>query len=231
MRICLLVLLSCLIELSTIPAHANNLRGSQAPEIHSSTVAPELLERLRERCANRGFMNTPLHSSLDDCRKAVEDPHFSAPALEYCLAKRTYTEMRGCLTIIRGRDFPVQYLQACERAGHRGAQAYQDCLSFLANSSSTYDQEAFQLCLERGMVARFREAVGCLNAIRDRQVNTQSLRRLCVTELSSMGDNFADCVNRTAETFPLSPYCAPPTSGGASVGAPARPRSPTRSTP
>lgn len=231
MRIFLLVLFSCLLNLSLSSAHANNLRGSQAPEIRTSAVAPELIERLRQRCADRGFMNTPIHSSFDECRKALEEPNFASAALEYCLAKRTYTEMRGCLTIIRGRDFPVQYLQACERAGHRGAQAYQDCLSFLANSSSTFDQEAFQLCLERGMVARFREAVGCLNAIRDRQVNTQSLRRLCVTELSSMGDNFGDCVNRTAETFPLSPYCTPPVSGGASAGAPARALSPTRSTP
>jgi hypothetical protein len=230
MRIWILVLVGCLTELSSIPAHANNLRGSQAPEIRSGTVAPELIERLRQRCADRGFMNMPIHSSFDECRKALEEPNFASAALEYCLAKQTYMELRGCLPIIRGRVFPVQYLQACERAGHRGAQAYQDCLSFLANSSSTFDQEAFQLCLERGMVARFREAVGCLNAIRDRQVNTQSLRRSCVTELSSKG-NFADCVNRTAEAFPLSPYCAPPTTGGASAGAPARSLSPTRSTP
>ncbi len=223
-----LILMSSVHNLGLVSAHAYNLRGSQAPELRSGSATPEQLEILRARCADRGILNAPLHSVFDDCRKAIEDPSFSSAALDYCMAKRSYTELRSCLPIIRGRDFPVQYLQACERAGNRGQQAYQDCLSFLANSKSTYDQEAFQLCLERGMFARFREAVGCLNAIRDRQVNAQSLRRLCVTELSTMGDNFNDCINRTSETFPLSPYCALPT---ASASPGARETTPSRTAP
>lgn len=220
----------CLLTLQQPTAHASELRGSQAPVLRSGSASPEQLERLRARCADRGILNAPIHSAFDDCRKALEDPRFSSAALEYCLSKRSYTELRGCLPIIRGRDFPIQYIQACERAGQRGQQAYVDCLSFLANSNSTFDQEAFQLCLERGMIARFREAVGCLNAIRDRQVNTQNLRRLCVTELSTMGDNFNDCVNRTSETFPLSPYCAPPAGSSSPSGTP-RSTTPGRTSP
>jgi hypothetical protein len=226
-RSILISVLFCLaFGLAASVSHANNLPGSQAPTISTTLLSPDEIDRIKARCDERSILNRPLHSSFDKCKKAFERPLFNSTVLNHCMEKRTANEFAECLAGSSGRDYPYSYLKACSRAGNASGEAFGECLNYLAKTPSSFDQESFQLCLERGMTSRFKEALTCLNSIRDRQANVQLLRNNCVSGHSAFGERFEECVARVSEDFQLSAYCSPRASGGAADGRPASPPNP-----
>lgn len=167
-----------IVSFSFFPIFSNaDLVAGNAPILQTSTLSETMKNRHSNACDNISWMTLMRKST---CMAAIEK--VTDTTYEYCSSGKPNPpppeEIVKCLKDASGRDYPMDYLKACGKAVGSSATMRKECLDYLANSKSVYDNEVFALCVQRSG-NNFRETRSCLNAIRDRQVNTRKILEEC----------------------------------------------------
>ena len=187
-------------------AQASDITGAQAPLLEKTQLDAKSQEALKKRCDETGIMTIP---NRRNCDRIVAEAKLSQAAFDRCYQKNEAVGyFLECIRKSQGRDFPLSYLTACSKARGKDSSQPQVCEEYLANTDASFDEEAFKFCVEAHGGA-FEKSKSCLNAVRDRQVDVQNLKRTCIENLS-MSERFNDCVNRATDKAVSLKSCAKP---------------------
>ncbi|WP_374073337.1 hypothetical protein [Bdellovibrio bacteriovorus] len=191
-----------LISFASVMANANELIGSQAPEIKAHQLDQKSLAILKEKCANTGMLTIPNRS---ECTREVDAAVLTQESFDYCQGKERLSDFISCIENLSGRDYPHSYVEACKKVRDSNLTSIKMCHEYLAQTESSFDSEAFHFCLASNE-GKFHYAKPCINAIRDRKVDAQKLKRECIDE-RAMGESFNDCVFRLTDKAPSVASC------------------------
>jgi len=175
--------------------YANEIVGSQARALTANELDSTSLATLQNKCAKAGLVTIP---NKTVCKGVIDKALLTQSSFDYC--ERKNPEMGwfvSCVENLSGFDYPLSYLEACKKVREGFRSSTKECLQYLAQIEGNFDSEAFQFCIEANE-GKLGYAKPCLNAIRDRKVDAQKLRRECVDE-RSMGERFNDCVVRLTD--------------------------------
>lgn len=199
--------LTVLFSFFSIATFANEIVGSQAPVLTKTQVSAESLAYLQKRCAAETGVLTLTKKSV--CDKVAAESLLTQTNFDYCKDRgQNISELVSCLKDLSGRAYPLEYIDVCrkvrEDSGH--LSGFKICLDYLAQTDSTFDSEGFKLCVDAND-RRIDYAKGCLNAIRDRNVDVQKLKSACVDH-RWFSEQLDTCVARETDKAPSSSACA-----------------------
>ncbi|MEK2645623.1 hypothetical protein [Bdellovibrio sp. BCCA] len=198
-----------------LSVQANEIIGGQAPEIKAHQLNESSLAELKKKCDPTGMLTMPTKAV---CNEVIGKSFLTQEAFDYCQGKGNLGEFVECVKNLSGRDYPFTYVEACKKVHENNLSSVKKCLDYLAQVESSFDSEGFKFCLEAND-ERLHYAKPCINAIRDRQVDVQKIKRACIDE-RSMGEKFDDCVFRLTDKAPSVASCVKKT--------PTSPSAPTR---
>lgn len=188
---------------TSVVVSANEIVGSQAPEIKTHQLDQKSLAILTEKCADTGMLTIP---NRNECNRIVEASLLTQSSFEYCQDKTRLSDFVDCIENLSGRDYPHSYIEACKKVRDSNLTSVKMCLEYLAQTESSFDSEGFHFCVHSNE-GKFHYAKPCINAIRDRKVDAQKLKRECIDE-RAMGERFDDCVFRLTDKAPSVTSCA-----------------------
>jgi hypothetical protein len=220
-------ILFVLISLFSVPTIAASIvsPGSVGPLTKPSVDTNSGRQMLTKACADLGLLNP---SGKEACAKVLDGNLLvSKAAVEYCIDSGP-NYFNSCLPAIEERRFDESVLRIC-RAISKGDtnskySGRSDCLSYFAQTQSAFKEDAAIFCMKYGKGV-LHQALGCLNGVRDREINVATLKKECDEKGDSFvgfnPETFNQCMNRVTGASPLlkNVICGPDAASAGSAAA------------
>lgn len=131
---------------------------------------------------------------------------FDTAAVKFCFEEKMYRS--DCLEAVRNLKVSENVIALCRnfRDGDKGLNFRTECLQYFSHSNSVYDLGAAKFCVKEAG-SNLDQAIPCLNAIRDRQVDAEALKKSCANRggsfLGGWRETLTRCSDRAAWDAPL----------------------------
>lgn len=203
-------------------AQAEMLYGGMAPTLTHSTLSDEAANYLATFCDVEAKTFVP--PSASQCKEVINGTFYTQTSFDFCKENSKskgmpFSYFVTCMRDLGHRDYSPEYLKACAKVKYKNLPTIksspQECLNYLAQSNSSFNAEIFEICLATGE-NDLPKSKPCLNAIRDRELDVQKVRRDCLSHGKVHAETLS-CIEKLSDAAPLS--CNPPRSAkGSRVG-------------
>lgn len=158
-------------------------------------------QALARACENFGVL---MVSAKERCRELAKESNFTPAVVTACT--KDPTTAVGCLQAARDVNVPQNVLDLClgVQAAKTSGNDVGGCLRYFRDTSSTFDEGAAGFCIRNAPLKNFREARLCLNAVRDRRIEIEDLKK-CKDRgfRETLNEDFNACVDRVTAAAPL----------------------------
>lgn len=167
----------------------------------------EAQKALQVRCSKISMVYTGVKKN---CAQAASAGLHDPGAVAFC-AELDDNSLDYCLKSIKGRAFSAETLKLCSQVNGRGYYFSDraNCLDYFAETTGQFDASLVSFCFSQ-FSNNFRQSLGCLNAVRDRQGSVDRLKRACQGRPHTSNDGSHEleaCVDEVMRKEPS--ICAP----------------------